>query len=95
MKKILGIIVLSFFLSGNAYAAELFPKKELTRKEITNEWLKNKTITDLKLLGFVYWLRFITSTENSVQYYLSKNAGDGSVSVICFVNIENTICRLP
>ena len=28
MKKLLGIVVLGLLLSGNAYAAELFPKKE-------------------------------------------------------------------
>ena len=95
MKKLLAIMVLVLLLSGNAYAAELFPKKELTRKEITNEWLKNKTVTDLKLLGFVYRIELITSTEDSVQYYLSKSTESGSVRVICFVDIKKTICRLP
>ena len=54
MKKLLGIVILGLLLSGSGYAAELFPKKELKLEEITNNWLKNKTVTDLAILGFTY-----------------------------------------
>ena len=95
MKKLLGIIVLGLLLSGNAYAAELFPKKELKLEEITNNWLKNKTVTDLAILGFTYRYERITTTEDSVQYYLTIRNDNGSVRVICFVDSKKTICRLP
>ena len=103
MKKILGIIVLGLLLSGNAYAAtsSMFrevkepSKKELTLKEITNDFLKNKTVTDLRLLKFTFSYKSNTTTEDSVQYYLYKNFADGTVQVICFVDPKKTICRLP
>ena len=95
MKKLLGIMVLGLLLSGSGYAAELFPKKELKLEEITNNWLKNKTVTDLAILGFTYRYERITTTENSVQYYLTKRNDNGSVRVICFVDSKKTICRLP
>ena len=98
MKKFTLFFIFFYFIfniEGNAFSAELSTKKKLTRKEITNEWLKNKTVTNLKLLGFVYRLEFITSTEDSVQYYLSKSTESGSVRVICFVDPKKTICRLP
>jgi hypothetical protein len=82
-------------LSGYAYAAELFPKKELKLEEITNNWLKNKTVTDLAILGFTYRYERITTTEDSVQYYLTKRNDNGLVRVICFVDSKKTICRLP
>jgi len=98
MKKFTLFFIFFYFIfniEGNAFSAELSTKKKLTRKEITNEWLKNKTVTNLKLLGFAYRLEFITSTEDSVQYYLSKSTESGSVRVICFVDPKKTICRLP
>jgi len=36
MKKILGIIILGFLLSGNAYALNFTPLKELTKKDWSN-----------------------------------------------------------
>ena len=98
MKKFTLFFIFFYFIfniEGNAFSAELSTKKKLTRKEITNEWLKNKTVTNLKLLGFAYRLEFNTSTEDSVQYYLSKSTESGSVRVICFVDPKKTICRLP
>lgn len=98
MKKFTLFFIFFYFIfniEGNAFSAELSTKKKLTRKEITNEWLKNKTVTNLKLLGFVYRLEFNTTTEDSVQYYLSKSTESGSVRVICFVDPKKTICRLP
>ena len=98
MKKFTLFFIFFYFIfniEGNAFSAELSTKKKLTRKEITNEWLKNKTVTNLKLLGFAYRLEFITSTEDSVQYYLSKSTESGLVRVICFVDPKKTICRLP
>ena len=95
MKKFLVIAVLGLLLSGNVYAAELFPKKELKLDEITKNWLKNKTVTDLAILGFTYRYERITTTEESVQYYLTKRNDNGSVRVICFVDFKKTICRLP
>ena len=95
MKKFSTILVLCLLFSGNAYAAELFPKKELKLEEITNNWLKNKTVTDLAILGFTYRYERITTTEDSVQYYLTKRNDNGLVRVICFVDSKKTICRLP
>ena len=106
MKKLLGIVILGLLLSGNAFSAdfntlkknrekEKLKKKELTLEKITNDFLKNKTVTDLKILKFTHSLKNNTTTEDSVQYYLYKSFDNGSVHVICFVDPKKTICRLP
>jgi hypothetical protein len=95
MKKILGIVFLVLLLSGNVYAAELIKDKLISSDQVTSDFLKNKSVTDLRLLGFRRLDRPLTSTENSVQYYLFKRFDKGSVYVICFVDPKKTICRLP
>ena len=95
MKKLLGIVVLGLLLSGNAYAAKLIKDKLISSDQVTTDFLKNKSVTDLRLLGFRRIDRPLTTTENSVQYYLFKRFDNGSVHVICFVDPKKTICRLP
>ena len=106
MKKLFSIVVLSLLVSGNAFAAdfntlkknlekEKLKKKELTLEKITNDFLKNKSVTELKLLKFTHVMKFNTTTEDSVQYYLFKTFDNGSIHVICFVDPKKTICRLP
>ena len=112
MKKLFStILVLGFLLSGNAYSAEYLTKedikrmeKELTSIKITNDWLRNKTVTDLKKSNFFYGHnkvgnigKNITTTEDSVQYYLYRYFKDENINVIviCFVDPKKTICRLP
>ena len=96
MKKILLTILLTLVLSGGAYSAEFLKEGEIiSYKEVTNDFLKNKTVTDLTNLGFGYRTENITTTEDSVQYYLAKQMSDGYVRVICFVVPKKTICRLP
>ena len=96
MKKLLSIIFVSLLFSGNGYAAEWSKKDELIfSSQVTNDFLKNKTVTDLILLKFMY-SKPNTTTGNSVQYYLYKPFDDdGSVDVICFVDPKKTTCRLP
>ena len=106
MKKLLGIVILGLLLSGNAFAVDLkklkedrekekLKKKELTVEKITNNFIKDKTVTDLVKLGFGYRTERVRRTEDSVQYYLAKQMSDGYVRVICFVVPKKTICRLP
>ena len=95
MKKLLSIIVLGLLLSGSAYAAESIKDKLISSDQVTSDFLKNKSVTDLRLLGFRRMDRPLTTTENSVQYYLFKRFDNGSVRVICFVDPKKTICRLP
>ena len=112
MKKILGIIVLGLLLSGNAYAATIGELKKLkkekleaaandsqklTSEKITNDWLKNKTVNDLRKLNFYFKKEFgVTTTEDSVQYHLYKIFNDPFVGVyiICFIDPKKTTCRL-
>lgn len=97
MKKLFStMLVLGLLLSGGANSAEFLKESELiSSKQVTNDFLKNKTVTDLINLGFGYRTEYITTTEDSVQYYLSKNMEDGFVRVICFVDPKETKCKLP
>ena len=96
MKKILLTILFTLALSGGANSAEFLKEGELISfKQVTNDFLKNKTVTDLINLGFGYRTEYITTTEDSVQYYLSKRMEDGFVRVICFVDPKKTVCKLP
>ena len=95
MKKLLWIVVLGLLLSGNAYAAESIKDKLISSDQVTSDFLKNKSVTDLRLLGFRRMDRPLTTTENSVQYYLFKRFDNGSIHVICFVDPKKTVCRLP
>ena len=95
MKKILGIVVLGLLLAGNAYAAELIKGKLISSDQVTSSFLKNKTVTDLVSLGFNYSPQSVTTTEDSVQYYLYRGFENGNVHVLCFVDSKKTICRLP
>ena len=109
MKKFTLFFIFFYFIfniEGNAFSAdfntlkknlekEKLKKKELTKEKITDDWLKNKTVTDLEKLGFLYRTDRVTTTEDSVQYYLGKQMSDGYVRVICFVVPKKTICRLP
>ena len=96
MKKLFStILVLTLLLSGNAYAAESIKDKLVFTDQITSNFLKNKSVTDLVKLGFGYRTERVTTTEDSVQYYLIKQMSDGYARVICFVDPKKTICRLP
>jgi len=55
-------------LCVGANSAEFLKEGELiSYKQVTNDFLKNKTVTDLTNLGFVYRTEYITTTEDSVQ----------------------------
>ena len=96
MKKLLLTILFTLVLSGNANSAEFSKEGEIVfYEQVTNDFLKNKTVTDLINLGFVSRTEYITTTEDSVQYYLSKRMEDGFVRVICFVDPKETKCKLP
>jgi len=96
IKKFLITILFTMVLSGGANSAEFLKEGELiSYKQVTNDFLKNKTVTDLINLGFVSRTEYITTTEDSVQYYLSKRMEDGFVRVICFVDPKETKCKLP
>ena len=111
MKIILKILVLGLLLSENAYAATIGEleklrkekletaandSQKLTSEKITNDWLKNKTVNDLRKLNFYFHKSRVTNTENSIQYHLYKTFNDPIVTVyiICFLDSEKTICRL-
>ena len=74
-------------------------RSEATREKITNEWLKDKTVYDLKELGFFFGSEIrITTTDDNVQYHLYKSFRNNifdTVYVICFVDVKRTTCRLP
>ena len=95
MKKLFLTIFFTLVLSGGTNSAEFLKEGEIVfYEQVTNDFLKNKTVTDLRLLGFQYE-RNITTTEDSVQYYLSKSMQGGTVQVICFVDPKETKCKLP
>ena len=92
-KKIL-FLVLGSLLSLSASA------NEIKRSDITDDWLKNKNVTNLTNMGFMFGDygkkdKNTTTTMNSVQYYLFKSFDNGSVHVLCFVDSDSTVCRLP
>ena len=96
MIKLLLTLLITLVLSGGANSAEFLKEGELiSYKQVTNDFLKNKTVTDLTNLGFVYRTENITTTEDSIQYYLYKNMEDGYLRVICFVDPKETKCKLP
>ena len=96
MIKLLLTLLITLVLSGGANSAEFLKEGELiSYKQVTNDFLKNKTVTDLTNLGFVYKTENITTTEDSIQYYLYKNMEDGYLRVICFVDPKETKCKLP
>ena len=96
MKKLLSVIlVICSLLSGNAFAAESIKGKLVFTDQITSDFLKNKSVTDLEKLGFKYKTESVTTIEDSVQYYLFKPMNDGFAHVICFVDPKKTICRMP
>ena len=92
MKKFLKILVLVFF-SVASYAAE---KESFSVGKYTNEWLKKKTVMELRTLGFEYTKHGITTTNDSVQYHLYKAINlKENIVVVCFVDTVETICKLP
>ena len=94
MNKFLSIIFVSLLLSGNVYAATL---KEVN-KDISKEWLKDKTVNELLRNGFGLYQgngSEITTTEESVQYHLATFLDGKFQMVICFVDVKKTICKLP
>ena len=112
MNNILKILALCLLLSANAYAltigeleklrldkleAATNNSNELTSEKITNDWLKNKKVNDLRKLNFSFQREYrVTNTGDSVQYHLYKVFNDPFVIVyiICFINHEKTTCRL-
>jgi len=96
MKKLLLTILFTLVLSGNANSAEFSKEGDIVfYEQVTNDFLKNKTVTDLTNLGFQFKRENITTTEDSVQYYLSKSMQGGTAQVICFVDPKETKCKLP
>ena len=96
MKKLFLTILFTLVLNGGASSAEFLKDGELVfYEQVTNDFLKDKTVTDLVKLGFNYKTERVTTTEDSVQYYLVKQMSDGYVRVVCFVDPKKTICRLP
>jgi hypothetical protein len=96
MKKLLYTILFTLVLSGNANSAEFSKEGEIVfYEQVTNDFLKNKTVTDLTNLGFQFKRENITTTEDSVQYHLFKIMNGGIAKVICFVDVKETKCKLP
>ena len=94
MKKILAIVVSCLLFSCTSIAATL-SSPELTRVQLTNEWLEKKTVNELMQAGFAD-THTITATDNHIQYYLYKSfPNQNSTYVVCFVDIMKTTCRLP
>ena len=92
MKNFLKILVLVLF-SVNAFASD---ENTFSVGKYTNDWLKNKTVMELRTLGFEYTKHALTTTDDSVQYHLYKAISKNeNIAVVCFVNIEETICKLP
>ena len=92
MKNFLKILVLVLF-SVNACASD---ENTFSVGKYTNDWLKNKTVMELRTLGFEYTKRALTTTDDSVQFHLYKAISKNeNIAVICFVTIEETICKLP
>ena len=107
IKKFLVIFVLGLLLVGSAFAetketleesasSTIFSNK-LTVEKITNDWLKNKTVGDLRNLNFFFRkINGVTTTEDTIQYHLFKTFKDPFVIVyvICFIDPIKTSCRL-
>jgi hypothetical protein len=96
-------IFLSFnFLTNTVFAdANNKNKSILLKKDITNEWLKNNTISDLISYSFSFSDRRLDVTDKHTQYYLLKEfENDYSLFVICYVIPgsyvipEKTYCKL-
>ena len=95
MKKILAIVVSCLLFSCTSIAATL-SSPELTRVQLTNEWLEKKTVNELMQAGFTGTSHMITATDNHIQYNLYKSfPNQKSTYVVCFVDIMKTTCRLP
>jgi len=107
IKKFLEIFVLCLFLSLSAFAETIetleksasstnFSNK-LTPEKITNDWLKNKTVSDLRKFNFFLKKESgITTTEDTIQYHLFKTFKNPFVTVyvICFIDPIKTSCRV-
>ena len=106
LKKYFLILLFNFFISFSSFAENV----DLDDKNInfiTNSWLKNKSVNDLRSFGFNYSNRYaITTSGNSIQYHLAREFivttdEDSKLNqyqilyVVCFVTIEKTTCILP
>ena len=107
VKRFLEIFVVVLLLSGSAYSEtiEALEKsesatnlsKKLTAEKITNNWLKNKTVSDLRKLNFSFKKEFgISTVGDSIQEHWFKTFRDPFVVVyiICFIDPIKTNCRL-
>ena len=66
----------------------------MTPEEVTNEWLKNKTVTDLRKLRFIFKTEFFF--EDTAQFLLYKTFKNpfSVVYVICYARLLETNCRI-
>ena len=104
MKINLSIVLLSLLLNVSAYAETLKVSEVsdsdtnvsniMTPEKVTNEWLKNKTVTDLRKLEFLFKTEFLSA--NNAQFLLYKTFKNpfSIVYVICFIDPIKTICRI-
>ena len=78
MKKKLKIVVLCLFMFNVAFSATSIEVKKniedsaesITKEQITDDWIKDKKVSDLVKLDFIRGAT--TTTEDSIQYHLSK-----------------------
>ena len=104
MKMNLSIVLLSLLLNVSAYAETLKVSEVsesdtnvlniMTPEEVTNEWLKNKTVTDLRKLRFIFKTEFFF--EDTAQFFLYKTFKNpfSVVYVICYARLLETNCRI-
>jgi hypothetical protein len=66
----------------------------ITPEEVTNEWLKNKTVTDLRKLKFIFKSQFFF--ENNAQLFLYKTFNEPFLIlyVSCYTTPLETNCRI-
>ena len=93
MKKTLSIVILSILFMGSVYGEKV---KYDASDKFVKDYFDQMTVADIMSMDSGS-LQNITSNEYGVQYHFLMNMNEvsGPVSVICFVDIKSTICRVP
>ena len=97
MKKIILTLTLVLIIQTVSKSNELLTDVELIEpSQITNIWLKDKTVTELYHSGFRFLNKSqsVTATDNNTQYHLYKKFTNPYklVYVICFIVPNKTSC---
>ena len=93
MKKTLNIVIFSILFMGSVYGEKA---KYDASDKFVKDYFKLMTVADIMSMDSRA-LQNITTNDNGIQYHFLMNMNEvsGPVSVICFVDIESTICRVP